>query len=127
MSSILLLSCRAVFSGWSVGASTGEVLSTFGARSSSLTLVGLLLSSCEGLHSTYFMELVSIQGRRVFSLSPAGLHSSFARGIHFSFGWGAPLSFWAVAPFLVTAKHFCQIAAGNTWCLSSYHRLLGLP
>ena len=61
-----------------MGASTGEVLSTFGARGSSLTLVGLLLSSCQGLHSTYFMELISIWGRRVFPLSPLGLHSSFA-------------------------------------------------
>ena len=64
-----------VLFGLGMGASTREVLSTFGARGSSLALVGLLLSSCEGLHSTYFMELVSIWGRRVFSLSPAGLHS----------------------------------------------------
>jgi len=67
-----------VLSGWGVGASTGEVLFTFDARGSSLTLVGLLLSSCEALHSTYFMELISIGGRRVFPLSPLGLHSSFA-------------------------------------------------
>ena len=45
----------------------GEVLSTFVAWGSSLTLVGLLLSGCEGLHSTYFMKLISIWGRRVFS------------------------------------------------------------
>ena len=50
-----------VLSGWGVSASTGEVLSTFVARGSSLKLVGLLLSSCEGLHSTYFMELISMR------------------------------------------------------------------
>ena len=65
----------------------GGVLSAFGARGSSLILVGLLLSRCEGLYSAYF---ISICGRRVFFLSPAGLHSSFAGEIHFSFGWGAP-------------------------------------
>ena len=42
--------------------STGEVLSTFGARVSSLLLLGLLLSS-EGLHSNYFRELVSLCSR----------------------------------------------------------------
>ena len=102
----------------------GGVLSAFGARGSSLILVGLLLSRCEGLYSAYF---ISICGRRVFFLSPAGLHSSFAGEIHFSFGWGAPLSFWLVAPFLVTVKHSCQIAAGKSWCLLNYHRWLGLP
>ena len=111
-----------VLSGWGVGASTGEVLSTFGARGSSLTLMGLLLSSYEGLHSTYFMELISIWGRSVFSLSPVGLHSSFSGEIHYSFGWRAPLLFWPVIPFLVTTEHFCQIVAGNSWCLLSYHR-----
>ena len=80
-----------VLSGWGVGASTGEVLFTFDARGSSLTLVGLLLSSREGFHSTYFMELVSIWGRRVFSLSSVGLHSSFTEGIHFGFGRGSPM------------------------------------
>lgn len=40
----------------------GEVL-YFGNRGSSLTLVGLLLSSCEGCHSTYFRELISNFGR----------------------------------------------------------------
>ena len=54
-----------VLSDWGVGGSLGDVLSTFGTRGSSLILVGLLLSSCEGLHSTYFRELVSICGRRV--------------------------------------------------------------
>ena len=53
-----------VLSDWGVGGSLGDVLSTFGTRGSSLILVGLLLSSCEGLHSTYFRELVSICGRR---------------------------------------------------------------
>ena len=43
----------------------GDVLSTFATRGSSLILRGLLLSSCEGLHSTYFRELISICGRRV--------------------------------------------------------------
>ena len=43
----------------------GVVLSTFGARGSSVTIVGLLLSSCEGCHLTYFRELVSICGRGV--------------------------------------------------------------
>ena len=51
-----------VLSGWGVVGSTGEVLSTFGARVSSLLLVRLLLSS-EGLHSNYFRELVSLCGR----------------------------------------------------------------
>ena len=32
----------------------------FGARGSSLITVVLLLSSCKGLHSTYFWEFVSI-------------------------------------------------------------------
>ena len=50
-------------SGRDVVGSTGEVLSTFGTRVSSLILVGLLLSSFEGLHSTYFRELISICGR----------------------------------------------------------------
>ena len=58
-----------VLSGSGVGGSSGEVLSTFGAQCSLLILVGLLFSGCEGLHSTYFMELVSIWGRRVFSKS----------------------------------------------------------
>ena len=49
-----------MLSAWGVGGSTGEVLSTFGARGSSLILVGLMLSSCEGLHSTSLRELVSI-------------------------------------------------------------------
>ena len=53
-----------VLSDWGVGGSLGDVLSTFGTRGSSLILVGLLLSSCEGLHSPYFRELVSICGRR---------------------------------------------------------------
>ena len=53
-----------MLSAWGVGGSTGEVLSTFGARGSSLILVGLLLSSCKGRHSTHFRELVSICGRR---------------------------------------------------------------
>ena len=47
-----------VLSGSGVGGSSGEVLSTFGARCSSLILVGLLLSGCERLHSTYFRDLV---------------------------------------------------------------------
>ena len=51
-------------SGWGVGGSMGDVLSTFGSRGSSLILVGLLLSSCEGLHLTYFRELVFICSRR---------------------------------------------------------------
>ena len=49
-----------VLSDWGVGGSLGDVLSTFGTRGSSLILVGLLLSSCEGLHSTSLRELVSI-------------------------------------------------------------------
>ena len=63
-----------VLSGWGVGGFMGDALSTFGTRGSSLILVGLLLSSCEGLHSTYFWELVSTFGssslfftRRLFS------------------------------------------------------------
>ena len=36
-------------SGWGVGGSTGEVLSTFGARGSSVILLGLTLSCCDGL------------------------------------------------------------------------------
>ena len=44
--------------------STWEVLSGFGDMDSSLLFIGLLLSSCEGLHSTSFRELVSIGGRR---------------------------------------------------------------
>ena len=39
-----------VLSGWVVHVSTGEVLSTFGSLGSSLILVGLLFSSCEGLN-----------------------------------------------------------------------------
>ena len=53
-----------VLSGWGVGGFMGDALSTFGTRGSSLILVGLLLSSCEGLHSTYFRELVFICSRR---------------------------------------------------------------
>ena len=53
-----------VLSGSGVGGSSGEVLSTLGARCSSLILVGLLLSGCERLHSTYFRDLVSICGIR---------------------------------------------------------------
>ena len=49
-----------VLSGWGVGGSMAEVLSTFGIKNSSLISEGLLLSSCEGLHMTYFRELVSI-------------------------------------------------------------------
>ena len=56
--------CGCVLSGWGVGGSMGDALSTFGTRGSSLILVGLLLSSCEGLHSTYFRELVFICSRR---------------------------------------------------------------
>ena len=41
--------------------------SIFGIRGSSLTLVGLLLSSCEACHSTYFRKLISICGRVVLS------------------------------------------------------------
>ena len=41
-----------------------EVLSTFGTKSSTLILEVLLLSSCEGLHMTYFRELIFICGRR---------------------------------------------------------------
>ena len=37
-----------VLSGWGVGSSTGEVLSTFGARGSSVILLGLTLSRCDG-------------------------------------------------------------------------------
>ena len=82
-----------------------------------------------GIHPDVLMDSTqltswssSLFGAEGSSLSPAGLHSSFAGGIHFSFGWGAPLSFWPVAPFLVTAERFCQIAAGNSWYLLSYHR-----
>ena len=53
-----------VLSGWGVGGSMVEARSNFGSRSSSLISEGLLLSSCEGLQSTYFRELVSICGRR---------------------------------------------------------------
>ena len=53
-----------VLSGWCVHVSTGNVLCAFGAMDSSLLLMGSLLSSCEGLHSTSFRELVSIGGRR---------------------------------------------------------------
>ena len=74
-----------VLSGSGVGGSSGEVLSTFGAQCSLLILVGLLFSGCEGLHSTYFRDLLSICGIKSFSLG--GLHSSYARGIHLSFGW----------------------------------------
>ena len=52
-----------VLCGWGVGGSKGEVLSTFSASGSSLILLGLFLSSCEGLHSTYFRELVSFCSR----------------------------------------------------------------
>ena len=37
-----------VLSGWGVGGSTGEVLSTFGVRGSSVILLGLTLSRCDG-------------------------------------------------------------------------------
>ena len=53
-----------VLSGWSVGGSMGKVLSTFGTSGSSLKFVVLLLSSSEGLHSTYCRELVSICSRK---------------------------------------------------------------
>ena len=53
-----------VLSAWGVCGSMAEVLSTFGSRSSSIISEGLLLPSCEGLHSTYFRELVCICGRR---------------------------------------------------------------
>lgn len=38
-----------VLPGWGVGDSRKDVLYNFGARGPSLILVGLLLSSCEGL------------------------------------------------------------------------------
>ena len=37
-----------VLSGWGVGGSTGEVLSIFGTRGSSVILLRLTLSCCEG-------------------------------------------------------------------------------
>ena len=52
--------CGCVLSAWGVGGSMGDVLSSFGIRGSSVILMGLLLSSCEGLHLTYFNDLVSI-------------------------------------------------------------------
>ena len=91
MSNRLLLSCKAVSPLVGVWLAPQGRFSTFGARGSSLILVGLLLSSFEGLHSTYFRELISICGRR--------LSSSCSRVIHFSFGWGATLSFFPVATF----------------------------
>ena len=39
-----------------------EVLFTFGTKSSSLISDRLLLSSYEGLHMTYFREVISICG-----------------------------------------------------------------
>ena len=53
-----------VLSSWGVLVSLGEVLCAFGAMNSSFLFIGSLLSSCEGLHSTSFRELVSIKGRR---------------------------------------------------------------
>ena len=53
-----------VLSSWDVPVSTGDVLPAFGTVGSSLLLVGFLLSSCEGLHSTSFRELISIEGTR---------------------------------------------------------------
>ena len=55
--------CGCVLSGWGVNGSMGNILSTFGIRGSSLILMGLLLSSFEGLQSTYFRELFSICSR----------------------------------------------------------------
>ena len=53
-----------------------RVLSTFGTRRSSLIAVGLLLSCCEGLYSTYFSELSLLA----------------AEGILYGMiSWGAPL------------------------------------
>ena len=54
-----------VLSDWGVGGSLGDVLSTFGTRGSSLILAGLLLSSCEGLLSSYFWGFISVFGRGV--------------------------------------------------------------
>ena len=56
-----VVSC--VLSAWTVGSSTGKVVSTFHIRGSSLILMGLLPSSFEGFQSTYFRELVSICSR----------------------------------------------------------------
>ena len=53
-----------VLYGKCVCVSTGYILSNFGARVFLLILMGLLASNCEGLHSAYFRELVSICGRR---------------------------------------------------------------
>ena len=53
-----------VLSGWGMSGSMGEVLSTLGSSSSSLKFVVLLLSSSEGLHSTYCRETISMCGRR---------------------------------------------------------------
>lgn len=56
-----------VLSGKGVCESTGDILSNFSARFFfffSLILMGLLVSSCEGLHSAYFRELVSLCCRR---------------------------------------------------------------
>ena len=52
-----------VLSGWGVPVSIGEVLSAFGVMGYSFLFVGLLVSSCEGLHYTSLRELVSIGGR----------------------------------------------------------------
>ena len=53
-----------ILSGWGMSGFMGAVLSTFGTSSSSLEFVVLLLSSNEGLHSTYCRETVSLCGRR---------------------------------------------------------------
>lgn len=69
------------------------VLSTFGARDSSLTAVGLLLS-CEGLHSTYFSELSLLAAEGLlYGVISWGAPLQLFHGDLLQFWLGNPLSF----------------------------------
>ena len=105
----LLWSCSGASPRVAMGGLCRGVL--FVARGSSLILVGLLLSSCEGLLSSYFRGLFSLWQRG----SSLGVMS---RGIPL-YLWGDPLQFWQGAPLMLRQKTrlFPSSCIGQ-WCSS---------
>ena len=96
------------------------VLSTFGARGSSLIVVGLLLSSYEGFHSTYFSEL-SLLGAEglLYGVISWGAPLQFCHGDLPQFHQGNPSVILACDSFSCYSLGLLQIAARNSGCFLS--------
>lgn len=114
----LLWSCSGASSRAAMGGLCRRVL--FVTRGSSLILAGLLLSSCEGLLSSYFRGLISLWQRgSSLGVMSRGIPLYLWQGDPLQFWQGAPLSLWPGAPLMLRQKTrlFLSSCIGQ-WCSS---------